>query len=328
MSTPSSPPVPGERAERSASLGYSVNRLDRRAEHRDDADYLAGLAASPKARSVVLRGDVPVLRRVAEGHDALFSPAEVADMGSVREEAFLGLDGDAPVYAALLDAPAPENDQGGDDLVAIDLRSIAMQGLLPPPMLGVLAQAKSLMHWHQRHRFCSNCGQPTRVGSAGWKRECPACEAQHFPRTDPVVIMLAVRGDRCVLGRQARFVKGVYSCLAGFLEPGETLEDAVRRELFEEAGVQTGQVRYLASQPWPFPASLMIGCVAEALADDLTVDFKELEDARWFTRDEVRSMLKGQHPDGIGCPPPIAIAHGLLRAWAEDGEDFRASRAG
>jgi NAD+ diphosphatase len=137
-----------------------------------------------------------------------------------------------------------------------------------------------------------------------------------------------VRGDRCVLGRQARFVKGVYSCLAGFLEPGETLEDAVRRELFEEAGVATGQVRYLASQPWPFPASLMIGCVAEALADDLTVDFKELEDARWFTRDEVRSMLKGQHPDGIGCPPPIAIAHGLLRAWAEDGEDFRAARAG
>lgn len=310
------------RTERSATLGYSVNLLDRRAEYRDDDAYMAELAASPQARCVVLQGDVPLLRQRGGAAEALFDRTDLAELGTVREKAFLGLDELGPIYAALLEAPAPENDQGHDDVVAMDLRSLAVQGVLPPHILGVFAQAKSLMHWHQRHRFCSNCGQPTTVGSAGWKRECPACGAQHFPRTDPVVIMLAVRGDRCVLGRQARFVKGVYSCLAGFLEPGETLEDAVRRELFEEAGVATGRVRYLASQPWPFPASLMIGCIAEATADELTVDFKELEDARWFTREEVRQMLAGRHPDGIGCPPPIAIAHGILKAWAEDGEGF------
>ncbi len=308
------------RSERSARLGYAVNTLDRLAEHRDDAERMAGYRASPLARTIVMAGEVPVLRRRDNALDPLFSFAEADDLGQARETAFLGIEGGTPVFATVLDAPAADSDQGRADLARIDLRTLAVQGLLPPDTLGRMAQAKSLLFWHQRHRFCSVCGQPSAVAAAGWRRECTACGAQHFPRTDPVAIMLAVRGERCVLGRQARFVKGSYSCLAGFIEPGETLEDAVRRELFEEAGIATGSVRYVASQPWPFPASLMIGCIAEATSDDLVVDSNELEDARWFSRTEVRSMLEGNHPDGIGCPPPIAIANGIMRAWAFDGE--------
>ncbi len=150
----------------------------------------------------------------------------------------------------------------------------------------------------------------------GWRRECPHCGTYHFPRTDPVVIMLAVNGEHCLLGRQPRFVPGMYSCLAGFLEPGETLEAGVRRELQEEAGIETGRVTYLASQPWPFPASIMIGCIAEATMTEITIDRAELEDARWFSRGEVRRILSGTHDDGIKCPPTMAIAHGLMKAWA------------
>ena len=153
---------------------------------------------------------------------------------------------------------------GRDDLKLVDLRSIAAGGLVPAEQASMLAAAKALMHWHARRRFCSNCGQPTEVAAAGWRRECKNCGMQHFPRTDPVVIMLAVDGDDCLLGRQPRFPKGMYSALAGFVEPGETIEAAVRREILEEAGVACGEVRYFASQPWPFPSSLMIGCFAEA----------------------------------------------------------------
>jgi NAD+ diphosphatase len=155
------------------------------------------------------------------------------------------------------------------------------------------------------------------VAAAGWRRECDVCKAQHFPRTDPVVIMLAVDGDNCLLGRQARFPKSMYSCLAGFLESGETIEDAVRREIFEEAGVKCGAVAYLASQPWPFPASLMIGCIAEATTRELNVDGVELEDARWFSRAEARSMLEARHPAKLLAPHPMAIAHHILKAWVE-----------
>lgn len=308
------------RPERSAALGYAQNGLDRRAEFRDDAALIEGYRAAAAARVMVLAGDIPVLRLGEGGRQATFSFAELEDLGATREVAFLGLDGETPVFAALLDQRAPE-DQGHSDIVTLDLRTLAAQALLPPTALGRLAQAKSLLYWHQRHRFCSNCGQPTAVSAAGWRRECPACAAQHFPRTDPVAIMLAVRGESCLLGRQSRFPPGMYSCLAGFIEPGETLEDAVRRELFEEAGAAIGVVRYLASQPWPFPASLMIGCIAEATSDALTLDQQELEDARWFSREETRAMLEGRHPRGLLCPQPIAIAHHLMRAWAMEGEE-------
>ena len=194
---------------------------------------------------------------------------EIEALGGARVEALLGVlpDG-APVFAALLADEAVEEQSdssdgfldrrvlvvpGRDDLKLIDLRSIAAGGLVPPDQASMLASAKALMHWHARRRFCSNCGALTEVSAAGWRRECQICSMQHFPRTDPVVIMLAVDGDACLLGRQPRFPKGMYSALAGFVEPGETIEAAVRREILEESGVACGKVRYFASQPWPFP---------------------------------------------------------------------------
>ena len=308
------------RSERSANLGYADNPLDRMAARRDDAEFMASLAASPESRTFVLAGDIPILKRNGDHLDALFDLLEAEQLGTTRERVFLGHDGKRALFGLQLDAQEPETHQGRDDLLVLDLRSIAVQGLLPPEILGPLGEAKSLMYWHRRHRFCAVCGQPSALASGGWKRICPSCEAEHFPRTDPVAIMMAVRGDKCVLGRQSRFPPGMYSCLAGFIEPGETMESAVRRELEEEAGIKTGSVRYLASQPWPFPGSLMIGCIGEALTDVLTIDHDELEDARWFSRSEVRAMLDGTHPDGLTCPPPIAIAHAIMRAWAIDGE--------
>jgi NAD+ diphosphatase len=188
---------------------------------------------------------------------------------------------------------------------------------LPP-----LAEGKSLLVWHSRRRYCSNCGAQTQSVDAGWRRDCPSCKMQHFPRTDPVVIMLVIDGERCLLGRSGRFATNSWSCLAGFIEPGETIEDAVRREVHEEAGITCGQVKYFRSQPWPFPSSLMIGCHAQALSRELVVDHNELEGARWFDREEIASMLARVHPEGLVTPVPIAIAYHIIREWVENGVDF------
>lgn len=195
-----------------------------------------------------------------------------------------------------------------------DLRAVASR--LVAGDAAIAAQARHLVDWHARHRFCSVCGQPSKVGDAGHVRRCTAseCAAEHFPRTDPVVIMLVTRGDRCLLGRQPKWPHPFFSALAGFVEPGETLEEAVRREVFEEAGVQVDTVRYHSSQPWPFPASLMMGCMAEATSEEIRVDAHELEDARWFTREDVRLALDGKNKE-LALPPPLAIAHQLVRAW-------------
>ena len=224
-----------------------------------------------------------------------------------------------PHFAHALAAADAAKIEGDADFLVTDLRTVAMKALVSDDLLGPIAAAKALMAWHARHRFCANCGAPTRNSEAGWRRDCGTCSAQHFPRTDPCVIMLAIDKDNCLLGRSARFPGNMWSCLAGFIEPGELIEDAVRRETFEEAGVTVGRVRYFASQPWPFPMSLMIGCHAEASAVHLKIDRNELEDGRWFTRAEAAQMLARKHPNDLFVPPPIAIAHHLIRAYVERG---------
>jgi NAD+ diphosphatase len=305
--------------------------LDRVSARRDDAGFLSGLRARPDARFVVIARDMPILER---GTHQAFWPAELVEaLGPARVEILLGLDpAGAPYYAALLPDSAVEQQAdhsdgfqdrrvlvvpGRDDLDLVDLRTIAWQGLVAADVAAILGEAKAIAHWHARHSFCPNCGAPTRVTAAGWRRECDVCKTQHFPRTDPVVIMLAVDGDRCLLGRQARFPKGMYSALAGFVEPGESIEEAVRREILEESGIICGEVRYVASQPWPFPSSLMIGCMAQATTREITIDGDELEDARWFPKEEVTAIFEKRHPQGILSPNRMAIAHHLLKYWLE-----------
>ena len=294
-------------------LGYAHNTLDRLANSREHESVIPALMADPSARAYAFSGDRVLLRAGSVGSDPSFGLHELRGFGEPTETVFLGRDDEGGVFAFRFDSPADESEGMPD---TDDLRSMATSGVMNPEVLGVLAEAKAILHWHRSHRFCSNCGHPSTMAAWGWRRECASCGTYHFPRTDPVVIMLAVDGDRCLLGRQPRFVPGMYSCLAGFLEPGETIEAGVRRELEEEAGIQTGRVAYLASQPWPFPASVMIGCIAEATTTDITVDRAELEDARWFSKTELSMILAGTHPDGVKCPPAMAIAHGLMAAWA------------
>lgn len=309
------------RRERSALTGFATNPLDRRGDLRDRPDAVEGFRASPGTRHAVVSGETPILKRIdAETLTIWFAESEADAIGKAHEEVFLGVDPQGTAcFGRLVDRELAEPLRERDDLMVSDLRSIALKRLVPAEEVGPLGEAKALLDWHARHRFCARCGGLSPTVSGGWRRECSQCGALHFPRTDPVVIMLAVRGETCFLARQARFAPGMYSCIAGFLEPGETFEDAVRRETLEEAGLHTGAVRYVASQPWPFPSSLMIGCISEALNDDITLDGNELEAGRWFSREEALQMLDGRHPDGLSCPPHMAIANTILKAWAEDG---------
>jgi NAD+ diphosphatase len=299
-------------------LGYSGSRIERAAELRVNTAALAKLAADPRAGAYVIGGDLIVMKMAAPLSDPLFKLSEAEAFTPQAEKIFLGhLEGAARFGFGITPAAA-EALKSRDDLLVTDLRSIAVQGLADAAHLPPIAEAKAVLHWHARHRFCPNCGAATQVVDAGWKRTCPQCKAEHFPRTDPVVIMLVIDGDNCLLGRSPRFVPTMWSCLAGFIEPGESIEDAVHRETFEEAGITCGKVGYFRSQPWPFPTSLMIGCHALATSRDIVVDREELEDARWFSKDEVVTMLMRKHPQGLTTPPPVAIAHHIIRAWVED----------
>lgn len=300
--------------EPSQFVGFAGNAIDRQSENRaDDATQKA--LADPRARLLLMHGGRLFLKMLGDVLDPWFDEAEGQPLGiAVDGGVLLGFDASGPVLAV----PAGiDPEQLPETIKAIDYRSVYMQGLIDEASAGAMAQGAALLAWHANHRFCGRCGHETQMRAGGYKRVCPACGAEHFPRTDPVAIMLTVTRDKCLLGRGRHFAPGMYSALAGFIEPGETIEAAVRRETLEEAGIRLGRVVYHASQPWPFPYSLMIGCFGEPLNDDIQADLNELEDCRWFGRDEVRSMLTREHPGNLFTPPKGAIAHHLIRAWSE-----------
>jgi NAD+ diphosphatase len=304
--------------------GFITHILDRAAHLRSDDAKLLALEARRDARAYVVYRDSLVVKREAASPRALLSLDEALTFGANPGTIFLGLREGAPVFGMGISPAAVEKLATRDDAAVTELRGMAMQGVVPANQLSAIAMAKSMVSWHQRHGYCANCGTRTAMKEGGWKRDCPNCKAEHFPRTDPVVIMLVASGDKVLLGRQKHFPPGMYSCLAGFVEAAETIEDAVRREIFEEAGIHCTDVNYYMTQPWPYPSSLMIGCTARATNEDVVVDRSELEDARWFDRHEATLMIKREHPEGLAGPHPFAIAHHLLGRWVHNGPDQHA----
>ena len=308
---------PNALSEVSARTGFSRNTLRRDGELRTDESLTAALAHG-EARVYLSAGGKWLVKTDGAHLAAGFTLAEAEALGADLGEAILlGFDAaDQPALASIVSA---DGDEFGPRIAAMDLRGIATEGRFDPDTEGRLAQAAHLIGWHAKTKFCGVCGQPTRSAAAGYRRECTNCDNVVFPRTDPVTIMLVHDGEgRCVLGRQPRFPENLWSCLAGFVEPGETLEDAVRRETMEEAGIAVGPVTVVASQPWPFPGNLMIGCMALATSREIAFDTIELEACRWFSRDEVRAMLAGGHVEGLMLPKPVAIAHHLIKAFADE----------
>ncbi|MEO6579595.1 MAG: NAD(+) diphosphatase [Sphingomicrobium sp.] len=267
--------------------------IDRADALRARPEAITELLAHADARALTWNGGAPALDSTGR-----LIWAEVKG----NEPLFLGLDGGQPRFASL-----PPEDAGPD--------TRALLGLLAQTDGPLFAAALSLGSWHRRHGFCSVCGIPSDIFRGGWARRCGQCGAEHYPRVDPVVIMLATFDDRLLLGRQPQYPAGRYSALAGFVEPGETIEAAVARELGEEAGIEVTDVRYVASQPWPFPSSLMFGCTARALSESLTIDHQELDDARWFTRAQVIAAVSGDAGAPFLPPPRFAIASTLLDDW-------------
>ena len=281
------------------SLAYVLNPLDRRANDRPNAEWVLQQRRRADAKLIRIAGDAALLQggRLVTDNDA-----------TAESAVFLGLDAqDVPWFAFRTEA--------ADGMR--DLRSLAMEEALPAAELGMLAQARSLLQWHERRTYCSNCAARLEVADAGYRRHCPGCGMDHFPRTDPVAIMVVRHQGSILLGRQSSWKPGMYSALAGFVEPGETIEDAARREVFEESGVRVGAVRYVTSQPWPFLSNLMIGLIGDAVSTEIKLDENELEDARWFSAEEARMMMDRTHPDGLYAANPYAFAHELVRVALE-----------
>ncbi len=302
---------------------FAGNPLDRASDRRGDAAWIAGQLAADTTLALPLWNGAPFIEDDGEGSVRLayIPPGLAAELAAGAERLlFLGLWKAAAVFAVDLEGAA---DPGAGPLAGLgrfeDLRGLALR--LPGREAAIAATAKGVFEWRRRHRHCSACGQPSEVADAGWKRLCPACHAEHFPRTDPVAIMLPTQnghgaGERCLLGRQAVWPKGMWSALAGFIEPGETIEEGCARELKEEAGLIATRVRYHSTQPWPYPSSLMIGLIAEVAEGEAAPCDTELEAVRWFTREEARQLLAGRI-EGAFAPPPLAIAHQLIKAWVE-----------
>ena len=298
--------------------------LDRMGEKRRHRGWIDAQRASQAARFYLiidLKFAITSRKDRTDTHIRTFS---AGDLGAAKINTsgafFLGIrDDGAPVFAVALSQADAVAARGGADAFAplVDLRSLATQTDIPAAELTIAAQARSLAAWHPTQRCCGRCGGRTLPRDGGWRRDCWACGQMHFPRADPAVIMLITHGEQCLLGHEPRFLDNMYSVLAGFVEPGDDIENAVRREIMEEVGVRVGRVEYVASQPWPFPHSLMIGCRGEALNSDLTLNSMEVPEARWFGRDEVRQMLDRTHPQGLFVPPPLSISHTLIRAFAD-----------
>jgi NAD+ diphosphatase len=297
---------------------YTGSPLDRASKRREDAEWIAEALADPDSLFVPVWRSRSLMKGVEDGHPEVVLLTGAA-AGAVRMAggpwAFLGLWGERPVFAvdcSSAEDPLPLLPEGMGSFT--DLRQVA--GLLPPGEASVLAHARGLMHWRVRNRFCGACGGACAPRSAGNAMACESCGAQHFPRTDPAVIMLVVRGDHALLGHSQRFPNmTMYSTLAGFVEPGESLEEAVRREVEEETGVRVGEVRYHSSQPWPFPASIMLGFHAEGLSEEISIDPEELRDARWFSRAQLRDAAA----HGFSLPRVDSIARRLIEDWLEHG---------
>ncbi len=289
------------------SEGRPAVGFDRTAALRTDAEGLAALARRPLASMILLRNGEPLV----EGSPESPRLARVAFEGLPGNAVFLGLEAGEGLWAVAVES----DDDAGSGRDWADLRGVMAR--LPARDAGIAATARAILGWHAIHGFCAVCGVASVATQGGWRRDCPACNATHFPRTDPVVIALVTRGNSVLLGRSPGWPEGMYSLLAGFIEPGETMEAAVRREVMEETGVRVGRVGYLASQPWPFPASLMLGCRAEALSEEITIDPIEIEAALWVPRERMARIWAGADTE-IRAPRDGPIAGFILRNWLAD----------
>lgn len=301
---------------------FANNPLDRAADRRLDGDWIAQRLEDPSTLMIPFWQERPFMvpgRGDAEPEVGWLRPGALGDVvDETIAPIFLGLEKDVSYFAINL---RPDRDMEADGPLAglgkfLELRETA--GAISPSEAAILAQAKSLIGWHARHRFCSNCGAPTETREAGYKRECGECGADHFPRTDPVVIVLPIRGEEVLMGRSPGWPDGFYSALAGFVEPGETIAEAARREVKEETNIDIDGIRIFSSQPWPYPSSLMIGCYAEALSTDIRIDDVEIEDARWFSVADLEAAQREDPMAPLLLPPKIAIAHQLIKHWLEE----------
>ncbi len=306
--------------------------FDRAAELRGNRQALTGLLQEGGGVLPVWRGK-PLMQAASNGMRRLvfLAPDHPVLSEATDPPAFLGRRDGRGLFAADISAWQPEGDTAtvGAFIDTSEQTHPALpescgfaelrrtMALLPAPDGELAATAVGLFAWHRFHRFCANCGAPSAIAAAGWRRDCAACGRQHFPRTDPVVIMLVIHGNDLLIGRSHGWPEGMYSLLAGFMEPGETVEAAVRREVAEETGIRIGRVRYLASQPWPFPSSLMLGCLAQAESRAITIDDGEIEDARWISREQLLDDWANGR-GGLIAARKGAIAHFLIRAWLSD----------